>query len=213
MQPSFTFMECSNPECDLRFPLDLNVFSGEYCPRCGQKLLVSNSQIEQWKPVGEQIGDKTLHVIADNIRSAHNIGSVFRTSEAVGVKMLHLCGLTPTPETNPAIAKAALGSEQRVNWEYAPNAVALVKRLKETGFQILALECLPKAQSLFQYPSTDLQGKIGLILGSEPAGVDPALLELADQTLYIPMCGERSSVNVSVAFGIAVYSILRYNIA
>lgn len=206
-------MECSNPECDLRFPLDLNVFSGEYCPRCGQKLLVSNSQIEQWKPVGEQIGDKTLHVIADNIRSAHNIGSVFRTSEAVGVKMLHLCGLTPTPETNPAIAKAALGSEQRVNWEYAPNAVALVKRLKETGFQILALECLPKAQSLFQYPSTDLQGKIGLILGSEPAGVDPALLELADQTLYIPMCGERSSVNVSVAFGIAVYSILRYNIA
>lgn len=206
-------MECSNPECDLRFPLDLNVFSGEYCPRCGQKLLVSNSQIEQWKPVGEQIGDKTLHVIADNIRSAHNIGSVFRTSEAVGVKMLHLCGLTPTPETNPAIAKAALGSEQCVNWEYAPNAVALVKRLKETGFQILALECLPEAQSLFQYPSTDLQGKIGLILGSEPAGVDPALLELADQTLYIPMCGERSSVNVSVAFGIAVYSILRYNIA
>lgn len=213
MQPAYVFMECLNPDCAIRFPLDLNAYSGQYCPRCGQKLQASTSQIEQWKPSCEQISDKTIHMIVDNIRSAHNIGSIFRTSEAIGVKTIHLCGLTPTPETNPAVAKAALGSEQRVNWEYAPNAVTLVRQLKEAGFQMLALECLPKAQSLFQYSSTEPKGKIGLILGSEPAGIDPALLNLADQTLYIPMCGEKSSLNVSVAFGVAVYSLFHHNIA
>lgn len=213
MQPAYVFMECLNPDCAMRFPLDLSTFAGQYCPRCGQKLQPSTPQIDQWKPGCVELGHKNLFLIADNIRSGHNIGSIFRTSEAIGIKTIHLCGLTPTPETNPALAKAALGSEQRVNWEYAPNAVSLVKKLKEAGFQILALECLPEAQSVFQYPATELKDKIGLILGSEPAGVDPALLELADQTLYIPMCGEKSSLNVSVAFGSAVYTLFHHNIA
>jgi len=213
MPASYTFMQCLNPDCGLRFPLDLDAFSGQYCPRCGQDLQACTPQLQQWKPDSMEVGGKNLHLIADNIRSAHNIGSIFRTSEAIGVKTIHLCGLTPTPETNPAVAKAVLGSEQRVNWEYAPNAVTLVRQLKEAGFQMLALECLPKAQSLFQYSSTEPKGKIGLILGSEPAGIDPALLNLADQTLYIPMCGEKSSLNVSVAFGVAVYSLFHHNIA
>ncbi|NLB72378.1 MAG: RNA methyltransferase [Chloroflexi bacterium] len=117
-------------------------------------------------------------------------------------------GLTPTPSKNRSISKAALGAEERVDWAWTANSLQTVRELKAEGFKALALECLPDASNLFEINPGLLTGEKWLIiLGSEPAGIDPGLVELADISVFIPMGGEKSSLNVSVAFGIAVYGL------
>ena len=143
--------------------------------------------------------------ILDNIRSAQNVGVIFRTGDGAGLKKLWLCGITSNPGDNAQIAKTALGAEKTVPWEHAPSAAALVEELKAQNVFILALEAVPGSTSLFSYTLPKADKTIALVVGSEPAGVDPAVLAQADAVLSLPMAGSKGSLNVAVAFGIAVY--------
>jgi tRNA G18 (ribose-2'-O)-methylase SpoU len=119
-----------------------------------------------------------------------------------------LCGITPTPD-NEAVAKTALGAENTVTWSYHKDAVALVTKLKEEKWNILALEEDPRSIALntHHFTATTLKQPTLLILGNEVTGVDPGLLDLCHQILYIPMRGEKKSFNVAMAFSIAAYQL------
>jgi len=96
-----------------------------------------------------------------------------------------------------------------VAWSEHTNAVRVIEQLKNEGYQVIALECLEEAENLFSLQQTSKPpAKVALVVGSEPAGVDPGILAIADQTLYIPMAGQKTSLNVAVAFGVAVYSLM-----
>jgi tRNA G18 (ribose-2'-O)-methylase SpoU len=204
--PNIWFMQCQNPSCGLRFPLDLAQFKGAYCPRCGGELQPAVQALPQ-SSVNLASPHHTFPILAilDNIRSAQNVGGIFRTADGAGLQKLWLCGITPNPADNAQIAKTALGAEQTVPWEHAPSTVALVEKLKTQGVIILALEAAPGSISLFSYTLPKADKTIALVVGSEPAGIDPAVLPLADATLNLPMAGSKGSLNVAVAFGIAVY--------
>ena len=204
------FLECNNPDCAFRFPLDLSQYKGFICPRCGAALIDSSSQSDQWEPRWTPRSNFDFVGVLDNVRSAHNVGSIFRTAEGVGMSRLYLCGLSPSPKDNSAVTKAALGAENRLKWSEEANAPRLVARLKSDGYQIIVLEALPQAENVFSMNDSLFKknNKIALIAGNEPAGVDPAVIALADQILFIPMAGVKSSLNVSVAFGITAYTLL-----
>jgi tRNA G18 (ribose-2'-O)-methylase SpoU len=159
-------------------------------------------------PEGE--GNK-LEALLDNVRSAWNVGAIFRTADALGVRRLYLCGITPTPE-NASVSKTALGADKSVAWSHDRNALAVAQKLKAGGCLLWGLEQDERAVS-----TTDLfaDSRIGtdfppiiLIVGNEITGVDPALLDLCDRIIYIPMRGQKRSLNVEVAFGVAVSQIL-----
>ena len=200
------FMQCQNPSCGLRFPLDRAEFKGTYCPHCGGDLLPAVPALPQSHPVANPLTNtKNLSGILDNIRSAQNVGALFRTADGAGLHKLWLCGITPSPADNSQIAKTALGAEQTVPWERTPSTLALVEELKAQDVIILALEAAPGSTSLFSYSLPKADKPIALVVGSEPAGVDPEVLLLADATLSLPMAGSKGSLNVAVAFGVAVY--------
>ncbi len=151
-------------------------------------------------------------VILDNIRSLHNVGSIFRTSDAVGVEKIYLCGITPTPTDRFGnllndFAKTALGAEKTVPWEKVSSNWRCVERLKREGFFVIAFEQTPEAQDIFSFRSSVSLEKIVLVMGNEVNGVSKATLKRADISLEIPMVGKKESLNVAVAFGIAVYTL------
>lgn len=147
-----------------------------------------------------------LSVLLDNIRSAHNVGAIFRTGDGVGLRHLYLCGFTPTPADNPAVSKTALGAEQRLKWSHHRNALDLVEQLRDEGFKLVALECTAKATPIYRFKAEppDNQPWV-LVVGNERAGVDPGPLELCDLVLSLPMTGEKNSLNVAAAFAAAAY--------
>lgn len=152
-------------------------------------------------------------VLLHNIRSLHNVGSIFRTADAAGVKKIYLCGITPFPvdeflQKRPQFAKVSLGAEDNISWEYRKSIVPLIKKLKNQGFKIVALEQSQNSIPLTQVQLENLE-KAALIVGHEVKGIDKKVLTLADQILEIPMKGKKESLNVSVAFGIAVYQLLK----
>jgi tRNA G18 (ribose-2'-O)-methylase SpoU len=144
-----------------------------------------------------------VEVLVDNVRSLYNVGAIFRTADGAGIRRLHLCGITPTPE-NPKLAKTALGAEESVAWRYWPNALEAAQALQADGAYLMALERTPAALLLQSAQPTP---KTLLIVGNEVAGVDPAILDLADVCIAIPMAGRKRSLNVATAFGIAAYVI------
>jgi 23S rRNA (guanosine2251-2'-O)-methyltransferase len=147
-----------------------------------------------------------VEALLDNIRSAWNVGSIFRTADGFGVNHLHLCGVTPTPEIS-AVKKTSLGAEETVGWTYHKNAVTAAQELKEDGGRLFALEEDPRAIPIQNLKHDFANEKIILIAGSEVTGVDPQLLDLCDEILFIPMRGSKKSFNVSVAFGVAAWML------
>ncbi len=150
-----------------------------------------------------------LVVILDNIRSTYNVGAIFRTADASGVSKIYLCGITPTPSKNIKIKKVALGAEDYVSWEKVSQTWRLLNRLKKEGYFLIALEQNQKAKNLFKIKKINKQ-KIALILGTEVKGLSSKILKYIDLILEIPMYGKKESLNVSVAFGIAVYTIRHF---
>jgi tRNA G18 (ribose-2'-O)-methylase SpoU len=146
-----------------------------------------------------------VRVLVDNVRSLHNVGSIFRTADGAGVSKLYLCGITGTPPRNE-IRKAALGAEEHVAWEYHRDPVKLVRRLKAEGVRTVVLEAAPGAA---RYDEADYGFPLCLVIGHEFHGVRPELLEAADEVIAIPMAGMKISLNVAVAFGVAIYHIVR----
>ena len=149
-------------------------------------------------------------VILDNIRSIHNVGSIFRTSDALGVDKIYLCGCTPTPKdrfgrARQDLAKVALGAEKDIAWEYCDDTKRIIKKLKKEGYKIIAVEQDNKS---INYKKSKIKLPVALIMGNEVSGIEKDVLKLADEILEIPMCGKKESLNVSVSFGIAGYQIL-----
>lgn len=151
-------------------------------------------------------GRAGLTVLLDNIRSAWNVGSIFRSADGFGFVHAYLCGITPTPEVE-AVTKTSLGAEDSVPWSSHKDAVKLVKGLKKEGLRILALEDDTRAREMTRDEGKGINEGTVLILGSEVTGVDPELLDLCDEILYIPMRGEKKSFNVAMAFSIAAYAL------
>ena len=154
-------------------------------------------------------------VLLDNIRSLHNVGSIFRTADAVGAGKLYLCGITPIPkdrfgEVPAQLAKVALGAEQTVEWEKVSTTASCIDMLKKQGFKIVALEQAKNSIPYYSLPTTHYPlEKLALVLGAEVDGIAPAILEKCDTIIEIPMHGKKESLNVAVAFGVIAYH-LRY---
>jgi len=149
--------------------------------------------------------------ILDNIRSLHNVGSMFRTADGAGVEKLYLCGITPAPvdefgRVRPQIAKVSLGAEANVAWEKVDDTVRLLDRLRSEGYRICAVE---QAEGSVHISEVELlkYAKIAVVVGSEVLGLSGEILEKADVILELPMYGTKESLNVSVAFGIVVYHL------
>lgn len=141
----------------------------------------------------------------ENIRSAYNVGSIFRTADAAGIDTLFLTGTSAHPP-HPRLKKTALGSTQSVSWEYHQTVSPLIQRLKEEGKTIVACELTQTSSSLFEW---QLEADTCLVLGNEVDGVSDYVFEQADHHLHIPMFGEKTSLNVSVAAGIFAYELTR----
>jgi len=148
-----------------------------------------------------------LVVVLDNIRSMHNVGSVFRTADAFAVEKIYLCGITATPP-HKEIEKTALGATETVAWEHFSDGVELLGRLKKDGYTILAVEqtdC-PTLLTNFSFEPT---GKYAVIMGNEVFGVDDQLLALCDGAIEIPQVGVKHSLNVAVASAIVIWEAFR----
>jgi 23S rRNA (guanosine2251-2'-O)-methyltransferase len=145
-----------------------------------------------------------VEVLLDNIRSSNNVGSIFRSCDGAGVRHLHLCGITSTPRQG-RVGKAALGAEKSVPWTYNPNGVDAVLSCKGRGLHVWSLENREPSLSIFDISYASLDQPLLLVVGNELAGVDPAILDLSDRVVSIPMLGRKSSLNAAVAFGVAAY--------
>ena len=144
-------------------------------------------------------------VVLDNVRSALNVGSVFRTSDAFKLEKIMLCGITATPP-NPEIRKTAIGAEQSVDFEYFKTTVGAVETLKNAGYKIFAVE---QAKESIPLNALDLSGveKLALVFGNEVKGVDDAVMELCEKCIEIPQFGTKHSLNVSVSAGIVIWEV------
>jgi 23S rRNA (guanosine2251-2'-O)-methyltransferase len=143
-----------------------------------------------------------LEVLLDNLRSAWNVGTVFRIADGLGIRKLHLGGITPTP-ANPKVVKTALGAEQNVPWTYYSDGLAAAQSFAEHGYRLWALENHDRAISLLDGSLPEADGKVLLVVGNENTGIDPCILACCERMLCIPMLGVKRSLNVAVAFGIA----------
>lgn len=148
-----------------------------------------------------------LVVILDNVRSLHNIGSVFRTSDAFRVECIHLCGITATPP-HPEMHKTALGAEFTVDWKYVNNAVEAVDNLRREGYIVFSVE---QAENSIMLENMQLeQGKrYAVVLGNEVKGVQQEVIDHSDGCIEIPQYGTKHSLNVSVTAGIVIWDLFK----
>ena len=157
-----------------------------------------------------------LYIIIHNIRSAHNVGAIFRTADGSGVEKIFLTGYTPEPfnkknniyptNAQKMIEKTALGAERFIKYEKIENLSNLIKKLKKLKFNIIAMEQDKKS---IDYKKFKTKFPCALILGNEVDGIEGKILKQCDHIISIPMRGQKESLNVSVAAGIAIYEILK----
>ena len=150
-------------------------------------------------------------VLLHNIRSAHNVGSVFRTADAAGVSKIFLSGYTPQPvdrfgRARVDISKVALGAERYLPWEYEKNAYAIVSKLRKEGWSIVGVEQDGRAMD---YREFKLKGPTLFVFGNEVRGISPALRKKCDELIEIPMRGKKESLNVAVTAGIILFSVVQ----
>lgn len=147
-----------------------------------------------------------IHIILDNIRSAFNVGSIFRSADGAGsVKKIYLCGMT-TDVNNPKLDKTALGATEMIPSEHYDETIEAIEEIKELGIPIYAVELTKDAQHFqkIEYPS-----KIALLFGHEKRGVEDDILKRVDRKVYIPMRGLKESLNVANCASIMLYEITR----
>jgi tRNA G18 (ribose-2'-O)-methylase SpoU len=154
---------------------------------------------------------KSFILILPNIRSAINVGAIFRTADAVGIDKIYLVGCTPRPtdqfgRIQRDIAKSALGAETWIKWEYREKLLPLINSLKKEKYEIVALEQDEESTDYRKYKKPE---KLVFILGEEVNGIDKNILKKCDKIVEIPMHGKKESLNVSVACGVALFRILR----
>lgn len=178
----------------------------KYCPKCASPIerIVWQAPANKADLPGRPL--QTLDVLLDNIRSAYNVGSIFRTADGAGVSHIHLCGITPTPD-HVQVRKTALGAEVSVPWTQHWNALEIVAMKRDQGCQIIGLEGGEGSRPLFDLLPALIESPVLLVLGNENHGIDPALRVQCDLLARLPMLGSKESLNVATAFGIAVYAL------
>ena len=143
-------------------------------------------------------------VVLDNVRSAHNVGSAFRTCDSFKADKLWLCGICATPPS-AEIRKTALGAEESVPWEYSRDTMDVVRKLKEEGYTVIGVEQTAHSVSLEKFMPGG--GKYALIFGNEVDGVSQEVVDASDMSLEIPQFGTKHSLNVSVAVGVILWHL------
>ena len=146
-------------------------------------------------------------IILDDIRSLHNIGSVFRTADAFLIEKIYLCGITATPP-NKEIHKTALGATETVTWEYQKDILNVINSLKKEGVSVFAIEQVENSIFLQDF-KIDKTKKYALVFGNEVYGVGQKAIELCDGTIEIPQLGTKHSLNISVSTGIVVWDLFQ----
>ncbi|MBQ2364132.1 MAG: RNA methyltransferase [Alistipes sp.] len=170
------------------------------------------------KLLNEELGRPTLEeyaacaklpvvVVLDNVRSAQNVGSFFRTADAFGIERIALCGISATPP-NREIHKTALGSEMSVAWSYHPTTMECVEQLRAEGYCIVAIEQIEGATMLDSF-AVEVDTKYAIIFGNEVEGVDQAVADVVDGAIEIPQVGTKHSLNVSVSAGVVMWEFFR----
>lgn len=147
--------------------------------------------------------DSGIVVVLDNVRSAHNVGSAFRSADAFKVDRMYLCGICATPPS-AELHKTALGAEMSVPWEHCDDTLALVRSLKEQGFTVVAVEQTEKSRSLAGF-RREQGARYALVFGNEVEGVRQDVVDCSDFALEIPQYGTKHSLNVSVSVGIVLW--------
>lgn len=153
---------------------------------------------------------KDVSVLLHNIRSTHNVGSIFRTADSFGIKKIYISGYTPSPKDRfgrwrKDVCKVSLGAEKSVEWEEIKQPKKLVEKLKQDGFKVVSIE---QSENSMDYKKVKLSKKTLFIIGNEVSGVEAWFLDNSDTVAEIPMLGEKESLNVSVAFAVAVSRML-----
>ncbi len=160
--------------------------------------------------INQKVQQPNSILILPDIRSAQNVGAIFRTADAVGVNKIYIVGYTPTPidkfgRPRQDIAKASLGAETTIHWEYKKTLPPLIKKLKKDGYQIIAIE---QSDNSIDYKKVKPTEKMAFIIGNEVEGLPLHILKMCDVIAEIKMVGKKESLNVSVATGVALYRIL-----
>ena len=166
------------------------------------------------KLLNEELGRPTIEeyaaveklpvvVVLDNVRSAQNVGSFFRTADAFGIEHIALCGISSTPP-NREIHKTALGAEQSVAWTYYPTTLECVEELRAKGYKIIAIEQIEGSTMLNDFRAEE-GTKYALVFGNEVEGVDQAIADVVDGAIEIPQVGTKHSINVSVCGGVVLW--------
>lgn len=175
-----------------------------------ERLLHKNLQdddflvVENDKPTGP-VEKLPLVFVLDNIRSAFNVGSIFRTAECLGAEKIYLCGYTPLP-TQWKVEKTAMGTQEYLEWEEAPKLMECLQELKDEGYRIIALETAASAQDLYEPFTSE---PTAFILGNERFGLDPEILKFIDEVRIIPLAGRKNSLNVGVTAAVAGFEWMR----
>lgn len=169
---------------------------------------LETSELDRKSITGFKEADKTpLIIILDDIRSLHNIGSVFRTADAFLIEKIYLCGITATPP-NKEIHKTALGATETVNWEHQSDVIAVIEKLKSENVAVFAIEQVENAIFLENF-ETESNKKYALVFGNEVFGVNQNAIAVCDGTIEIPQLGTKHSLNISVSAGIVVWDLFK----
>lgn len=169
---------------------------------------LENSELERKSVEDFKQSDKTpIILILDDIRSLHNIGSVFRTADAFLIEKIYLCGITATPP-NKEIHKTALGATETVTWEHHKNVLEVIENLKSEDVLVYAIEQVENAIFLNNF-QPDNSKKHALVFGNEVYGVSQEAVKLCDGTIEIPQLGTKHSLNISVSAGIVVWDLFQ----
>lgn len=169
---------------------------------------LANSELERKSIEDFKQAEKTpITIILDDIRSLHNIGSVFRTADAFLIEKIYLCGITATPP-NKEIHKTALGATDTVAWEYAKDVLEVIDTLQKENVSVLAIEQVENSISLEQFEPKSEQ-KYALVFGNEVKGVSQDAIKKCEGTIEIPQLGTKHSLNISVSAGIVVWDLFQ----
>ena len=181
-------------------------FSKEYSDMSNRKLLnieLGRVSVEEYR----ELPESGIVVVLDNVRSAHNVGSAFRTADSFKADKVWLCGICAVPPS-AEIHKSALGAEDSVAWEHVGDAMEAVRRLKEEGYVIVSIEQTVKSVMLDTF-RPEKGRKYALVFGNEVSGVAQEVVDASDFSLEVPQFGTKHSLNVSVTVGVILWH-MRY---
>ncbi len=202
-QGDHVVLKCQSPDCGMRYPSPRDDPRRHACPLCeGSIELVGSYNAPPPHRSDTRRSSSTVVAVLDNIRSALNVGTMLRSADGAALDHVYLGGLT-APVDNPKVIKTALGAEASVPVTSELDTFRCVDRLADEGYEIWALDATERSESLSSIAS--LPDRLAFVVGNEIAGIDPAILGLADRHIHLSMHGQKSTLNVGVAFGIVAH--------